>query len=1058
MKPAAPSVSFPEVENAVLDKWDREKTFYRSNEMRRGGKEFVFYDGPPFANGLPHYGHLLANTVKDSVPRYWSMRGYFVDRRFGWDCHGFPVECEIEKKEGLSGRPDILKMGIATFNEKCRTSVTHYTKEWQRTITRLGRWVDWQNQYRTMDLSFMETVWWVLQQLHKKSLFYRGHYVVAYSPKLSAVLSNFEANQNYKDVQDPALTVMFKAADEDAYFVAWTTTPWTLISNLALAVGPKIPYVKIKHQPSGRVLYMAKERAAAMLNESEYEIISELNGSELKGRSYLPLFQHFKNQANAFKVLADDFVSTSEGTGIVHMAPAYGEDDFRICRSAGIELVDPLDDEACFTARVPEYQGKFVKDADKLIIKDLKDAGAVLKHDVIVHSYPHCERTEGPLIYRAIPAWYVKVEVLKEQLVRNNQTINWVPEHLRDGRMGKWLENARDWAISRNRFWGTPLPVWICNKDDSHMDVHGSVAELEKLSGAKIQDLHKHFIDEITYKCSKCAGEMKRVPEVFDCWFESGAMPYAQMHYPFENRERFESHFPADFIAEGLDQTRGWFYTLSILSAALFNRPAFKNVVVNGLVLAKDGKKMSKRLGNYTPPEDLLNKYGADSARLYMLNSPILKAEPLRFSDEGVRDTTRAVLLPYWNAYSFLSTYAAAEGWSPSQEAASGKAPTVSNPLDRWIISRLQSVLAGVHGQMESYRLYAVVPEVLSFIDELTNWYIRLSRRRFWNTDSTGQLSSESRTAFETLYYVLLQFSKLFAPFAPFVTERVYGGLTEGLNSVEESVHLCDMPMQQAELIDEELERHMRLVSKLTGLGRGIRAKQQIKTRQVLKSMTVITTDEPDRECIKRYSDILREELNVKEIHFSTDESQSVRVELKPNLKILGKKLGKDLGELRNALTLVNANQTVAHQLVRDADGGKQLKVDRFELEKDEVLIDRHPLEGTVSASEGTVTVVFDAHLTEELILEGLAREMVNRIQSLRKDSNLNVSDRIRVELAGSEQVLKAAKAFETYIGNETLTTNLSLKSDKAGLTGKILGDFDLDGEALSVAIEVVGV
>jgi isoleucyl-tRNA synthetase len=1056
MKPASPSVNFPEVEHQMLAKWAAESTFYESIAKRRGKKEFVFYDGPPFANGLPHYGHLLANTVKDTVPRYWSMRGFYVDRRFGWDCHGFPVECEIEKKERLTGRPDILKMGIATFNEKCRASVTHYTGEWQRTITRLGRWVDWKNQYRTMDKSFMETVWWVLQQLHAKDLFYRGHYVVAYSPKLSAVLSNFEANQNYKDVQDPALTVLFKAIGEDAYFAAWTTTPWTLISNLALAVGPEIQYVKILHKSSGRKIYLAQERVSSIFSEGEFEVLSHHLGSELAGTKYVPLFDYFKNQANAFQVLADPFVSTGDGTGIVHMAPAYGEDDFRVCRKAGIDLVDPLDEEAIFTSRVPEYQGKFVKDADKFIIKDLKEKGAVLKHETIVHSYPHCERTEGPLIYRAIPSWYVRVERIKDMLVQNNQTINWVPEHLRDGRMGKWLQNARDWAISRNRFWGTPIPVWVCDADENHMDVLGSVEELEKKSGRKVDDLHKHFIDDIIYKCARCAGTMRRIPEVFDCWFESGAMPYAQLHYPFENKSRMEANFPADFIAEGLDQTRGWFYTLSILSAALFGKPAFKNVVVNGLVLAKDGKKMSKRLGNYTPPEELLDRMGADSTRLYMLNSPILKAEPLRFSDEGVRDTTRAVLLPYWNAYSFLSTYAHAEGWSPTTRAANGDVPIVENPMDRWIISRLQSVLSGVHRQMEAYRLYAVVPEVLAFIDELTNWYIRLCRRRFWNTDAHGKLSKDSEDAFSTLYYVLMQFTKLFAPFAPFVAERVYLGLTEGIKDIEQSVHLCDMPLAQSELIDQQLEKHMALISKVAGLGRSIRAKQQIKTRQVLRSMTVITTDEHDRECIKRYAGILRDELNVKEIEFSTDESQSVRVELKPNLKILGKKLGKDLQELRTQLATFVNDQKQSHKLVRDIESGKDVSIGRFQLNKEELLIERQPMPGTVSASEGAVTVVFDTHLTEELILEGLAREIVNRVQSLRKDSQLNVSDRIELSLHGSDGVCKAAELFGQYVSGETLARSLQIQTQASDVQGTFKQQFDLDGEYLSVGIHVI--
>lgn len=1063
MKVGSPDINLPQTEHQILEFWAKERTFYISNDQRRStGKEFSFYDGPPFANGLPHYGHLLASTIKDIVPRYWNMRGYYVERRFGWDCHGLPVEYEVEKKLNLKGRKDIVDLGIDKFNETCRETVFHYAEEWQKTVTRIGRWVDWENQYRTMDKDFMESVWWVLSELYKKGLVYRDAKIVAYSPRITAVVSNFEANQNYKDVQDPSVSVKFKLADEDAYLIAWTTTPWTLISNLALAVGPEITYVKVRDKEHNEVYYLAKDRLNFVYKqskkntESKFEILAELPAAQLIGRKYQPLFPYFKDQPNAFQVLAAEFVTLDSGTGIVHCAPAYGEDDFAICRANGIDIVDPLDDEARYTSAIPEYLGQYVKDADKQIIQDLKASGKLLRQDVLVHSYPHCDRTDDPLIYRAVPSWYVAVEKIKDKLVRNNQTINWVPEHLRDGRMGKWLENARDWAISRNRFWGTPIPIWVSDRDDSVIEVIGSVEELCAKTGKQVEDLHKHHIDSLTWPCTKTGGTMRRIPDVFDCWFESGSMPYAQKHYPFENQRTFEANFPADFIAEGQDQTRGWFYTLAILSGALFDKPAFKNVIVNGIVLAEDGKKMSKRLKNYTAPDELLDRFGADSVRLFMLNSAVLRMENLKFSDEGVRDTTRAVILPLWNAYSFLSTYAEADGWQPSSELAMDNAPSSDHELDRWLVSRLETLLASVHSHMESYKLYLVVPEVLSFIDELTNWYIRLSRRRFWG-DSKQELANDTRQAYETLFYVLCQFCKVFAPFAPFITEKIYQDLTDGMEGVPESVHLCDMPEPNLSQRDEDLENRMQLIRRATNLGRSLRAKHQIKTRQVLPSMLVITRREEDKAYISDSMDMLKSELNVKEVMFSTDEARYVRLSVKPNLKTLGRRLGKDLNTLRQKLQELSSDHDSVAKLLSDLDRNGVVVVGGHSLAEEDFLIERGPKDERLIATEGGVTVLLDTQLSEDLILEGLSREVVNRVQKLRKDSGLNVSDRIQIILFADEQLKNAITRHKEYLSGETLAVDVRLASDaKEVADAQHSGQFDIEGNQCGIGIKVV--
>ena len=1049
MEKVTGTVSFPQLEEAVLQFWQQEQLFQRVQDMRRGSQAYVFYDGPPFANGLPHYGHILANTIKDVVPRYWTMRGYYVERRFGWDCHGLPVEYEIEKREGFKGRQDILRVGIEHFNSMCRESVMHYTRAWQRTITRLGRWVDWDNQYRTMDLQFMESVWHVCKTLAAKGLLYRGYKVVPYSPRITAVLSNFEANQNYKDVQDPAIVVKLRAADEDAYFLIWTTTPWTLVSNLALAVAPDMPLVKITDRKHNESFYLAAARLEEFYPKADdYEIEARLPGRDLVGRKYRPLYDCAAATANAFQVLAADFVSDDEGTGIVHMAAAFGEDDYRVCRANNIAIFDPLDDEGCFIASrvAPELANLYVKDADKVIIATLKKRGHIVRHDTIVHRYPFCERTDTPLIYRAVPAWYVAVEKFRDRLCAHNESINWVPAHLKHGRVGNWLQNAQDWAISRNRFWGTPLPIWTCGQENCEgRQVVGSRAELEQLSGERVSDLHKHVVDKLHIACPQCHTPMTRVEEVLDCWFESGAMPAAQQHYPFTHKT---APPPADFVAEGLDQTRGWFYTLNVLAAALFDQPAFRNVVVNGTILDAQGKKMSKRHRNYTAPDKLMDKHGSDSVRLYLLNSSLLRAEDLRFAEQGVVNTTRAILLPLWNAWSFLSTYAEAEDWQPPAVLLT-TAPQSDNALDNWIVSQLQTLLQDVHIQMEAYRLNQAVPRLVEFIDLLTNWYIRLNRRRFWEGGANIDTA-----AFSTLYYVLLNFSKILAPFAPFISESIYRGLTAGLCDTHNSVHLCDVPRGDSALQQPQLEEQQALVRTVIELGRKLRAQCKLRTRQVLASVLVITTKQRDASAIDAFTELIAAELNVKQINFSAAEEKYVNLNIKPDLKKLGKRLGARLRLLQEKLAQANRSQTELRSFWQQVIAGK-FSLDGEQLTADDFLLERKPGNDTAAASAGEVTILMDTNLTAELIAEGQAREVVNRLQKFRKECDLHVSNRIVVALQADGELAAAISTWHDYICHETLSTELKLLTASPA-AHRFTQKFDIDGHALQIYILAV--
>jgi isoleucyl-tRNA synthetase len=1036
-----PKVNFSEQEEKILEFWKEKGIFKKSISQREGCDEYVFYDGPPFATGLPHFGHFIPSTIKDIIPRYQTMKGKKVERRFGWDCHGLPVENLIEKELGLNSKTDIENYGVANFNEACRDSVLRYVNEWKQTITRLGRWVDFDNDYKTMNPDYMESIWWVMKSLWEKGLLYEGHYILPYCPRCSTVLSNHElATGGYKDVHDPAITIRFKVVkagpsinDDEitngkTYFLAWTTTPWTLPSNLGLTAGPDIDYVKVKDGDEYYILAQAR-LGAYYKNPEDYEIIWTKKGSELLGCKYEPLFPYFASletnedgSDGAFRVFNADFVSTEDGTGIVHTAPGFGEDDNKVFKGSGVPTVCPVDNECKFTSEVPDYKGRFVKECDKDIMERLKQEGKLVKRDQILHAYPHCWRCSSPLIYRGVGSWFVKVESMRDKLLKANSQITWQPAHIKEGRFGKWLANARDWAISRNRYWGNPLPIWKCPDCGKTICV-GSRQELKDLSGTYPEDLHKHFVDKITIPC-KCGGTMTRIPEVLDCWFESGSMPYAQNHYPFENKEYFEKHFPANFISEGLDQTRGWFYTLTVLAAALFDRPAFENCVVNGLILASDGKKMSKSLRNYTDPAEVMSKFGADAIRLFLMHSPAVKADDLKYSDDGVRDVLKGILIPLWNSYSFFVTYANIDNVKATGKAFENSLP--SNPLDRWILSITQKLVKDVTEALDDYDLSKAIDPIVAYIDQLNNWYIRRSRRRFWKSEN----DSDKNEAYESLYIALKTFAQVAAPVIPFITESIYLNLRNENDA--ESVHLCDYPVYNEKFRDEQLEFKMDTVQKAVSMGRSLRYQYNLKIRQPLKSVELVTRNPEEKKVLLEMEDSIREELNVKKVVFHEREDELVEYQAKANFRTLG----KELGPLMKAASVKIAE--LEQEAIQSILDGSTLSIEvegkNVELTIEKIIVERLEKANLKVVNDGTLTVALDSEITEELKLEGYVRDLVRGIQNLRKESGLAVTDRINLVLSGCEELNKAYSAFADYISNETLADKIDWqeKSDSS--------------------------
>jgi len=1037
--PTSDSFSFVDAEHAVLKFWESSEVFKQSLAQTENGAPYIFYDGPPFATGLPHHGHLVGSILKDAVPRYFTMKGRYVQRRFGWDCHGLPIEHEIDKSLGMSSIEAVEKLGVKGYNDQCRGIVQRYTSEWQKTINRIGRWVDFDNDYKTMDPWYMESVWWVVKQLWEKDLIYRGEKVVPFSTALGTILSNFEAGSNYQDVQDPAVTILFKLENVNKYIAAWTTTPWTLPSNLALCVSNDIDYVEARDQESGKIIILAKERLEAVGKTKQLEVIAEFKGSELVGTRYEPLFPYFSEHEKdgAFVVLEDDYVTTDAGTGIVHQAPAFGEDDFRVLRAAGIQVAPcPVDMEGQFTNKVADFKGMHVKEADKHIIRHLKDKGNLYIQEVIDHSYPFCPRSNTPIIYRTIDSWYVRVEQMRDQLQASNAQINWVPGHLKNGRMGNWLEGAIDWAISRNRYWGTPLPIWINDETGSQVCI-GSREELENLTGTHPDDLHREYVDPLTFTIDGEPGVYRRIEEVLDCWFESGSMPYAQLHYPFENESMFEQGFPAEFIAEGLDQTRGWFYTLIVLGTALFGTHPFKNVIVNGIVMAEDGKKMSKSLKNYSPPDGLMETYGADALRLYLINSGLVKAEEQRFADSGVKDMVRRALLPWLNAYKFLNTYTQIDNWQPDDSR-----PDSTNIMDQWILSRLESLKDNIATEMENYRLYNVVPALFDFIEDLTNWYIRLNRSRFW---AEGEVPDKF-SAYQTLYDTLYELSLSMAPFAPFLSETIYQSLRKLSNSDQpSSVHLCLYPESNNNRIKPLLEQAVTRMQHIILLGRQKRNQEKVKTKYPVGKLTVVHRDPELLEEIARLEGYLRDELNAKTIEYSTEESQYIHLYAKPNSPVLGKRLGKDFKTFKQLIEGLDSDT------IEQFQNSGSLDLDGQHFEQDDILVFREARAGTNAVSDRFISIDMDCTLNEDLVREGLAREVVNRIQKSRKDSGFNVSDRISVTINSGGRLLDAIKAHEDYIKQETLTLDLQYVDEPGEMV------FDIDDEAMSLSMAVSG-
>ncbi|KAH8773476.1 tRNA synthetases class I-domain-containing protein [Diaporthe sp. PMI_573] len=1007
------SINFPKEELDIIQRWREIKAFETQVKLSEGRQRYTFYDGPPFATGLPHYGHLLASTIKDIIPRYWSMKGYHVERRFGWDTHGLPIEHEIDKKFKISGKQAVMEMGLDKYNAECRSIVMRYSSEWRETIERLGRWIDFDNDYKTMDTSFMESEWWAIKELFEKGQVYQGYRVMPYSTVLTTSLSNFEANQNYQDVTDPAVVVSFPLVeDPKTKLLAWTTTPWTLPTNLGLCVHPDFEYVKIADEKSGDNYILLEKLLTTLYKDpkkAKFKIIEKVKGRDMLGWKYQPLFDYYYEEFKdvAFRVLNGTYVTDDSGTGIVHQAPAFGEDDFSIAKESGIVTEDrpppdPLDETGRYSSKVKDFEGMHVKEADKHIVKALKNKGRVVVDSQLKHSYPMCPRSDTPLIYRAVPSWFIRIPEIVPQMLKEIESSHWTPSFVKEKRFANWITNARDWNISRNRYWGTPIPIWQSDDGEERICV-GSIAELKELSGyeGELTDIHRDKIDHITIPSKKGKGQLKRIEEVFDCWFESGSMPFASQHYPFENQDKFKESFPGNFIAEGLDQTRGWFYTLVVMGTHLFGKMPFKNCVVNGIVLAEDGKKMSKRLKNYPDPSIVMGKYGSDALRMYMINSPVVRAEPLRFKEAGVKEVVQKVLLPLWNSFNFFNAQVALfkkiedvdYQWDPTMES------TNTNVMDKWILASCQSLLEWVNQEMDGYRLYTVTPRLLGLIDDTTNWYIRFNRKRLKGENGV----EDTKHALNTLFEVLYTLCRGLAPFMPFITDNIYLRLLpfipESLREEDpRSVHFLKFPEVRKELFNPEIERRVSRMKNIIDLARVSRERKAIGVKTPLKTLVVIHTDAAYLEDVRSLEGYIAEELNVRDLILTPDEaSYNVQYSVTADWPVLGKKLKKDMGKVKKALPGITSDQ------VKDYVTSGKINVDGIELVAGDLVVRRgiKEDESTKNSEVNTdsdVLTILDCQMYPELKAEGLGREIINRVQKLRKKAGLQPTDDIKME------------------------------------------------------------
>lgn len=1033
------NLNFVDREAEVLKFWKENDIANKCISNREGCDTFTFYDGPPTANGKPHIGHVLTRVIKDMLPRYQSMKGKKVLRKAGWDTHGLPVELEVEKLLGLDGKEQIEKYGIEPFIKKCRESVWKYKGMWEEFSDVVGFWADMEHPYITYENDYIESVWWALNEIWKKGLLYKGHKVVPYCPRCGTPLSSHEVAQGYKDVKERSAMVKFKAKGEDnTYFLAWTTTPWTLPSNLGLVVNPEVDYVKVSYEGQNLIMAEALVESVFANKEGEHPVLERFKGKALEYREYEPLYPYAegKIKKKAFFVMCDGYVTTSDGTGIVHVAPAFGEDDARVCRAYDMPFVQFVDAKGNMTEDT-DWPGTFVKDADPLILDDLKAAGKLFKAPKFEHSYPHCWRCDTPLIYYARESWFIKMTAVKEQLIANNNTINWIPDAIGKGRFGEWLEHVQDWGISRNRYWGTPLNVWECSCGHQHSI--GSIAELKSMSDNCPEDieLHRPYIDAVTIKCPECGGEMKRVPEVIDCWFDSGSMPFAQWHYPFENKEIFAERYPADFISEAVDQTRGWFYSLLAISTLLFDNASYKNVIVLGHVQDKDGKKMSKSKGNAVDPMDALRKHGADAIRWYFYenSAPWL---PNRFHDDAVQEGQRKFMGTLWNTYAFYVLYANIDNFDATKYELEYDKLSV---MDKWLLSRLNTLIKAVDNNLANYKVTETAKVLQDFVDELSNWYVRRSRERFWGKD----MNQDKINAYMTLYTALTTVVKLAAPMVPFITESIYRNLVCSVDDKAPiSVHLCDFPVANEAFIDTELEAEMELVLEIVVLGRAARNASNIKNRQPIGNMYV----KADRQLDDFFKEIVASELNLKAVSFKDDMEEYLSYSFKPQFKVLGPKVGKQIGEVKAALAGINGHAAKA-ELESTGKLKLTLKSGEVELLPEDVDITMSQTEGFATQRYGNVTIALETTLSQELIEEGFVREIISKLQTMRKENGFQVVDHITVYAAGNDKLVDIMSRNEDFLKKVVLADKVVY-----GSTEGFVKEWNINGEDITLAVK----